>query len=254
VHQREEHLGAEHSLLRREPRRAEPVREAPVEDLGPGRRSRLHEARTPAVTAVPIERELRDEEDLASHLRQREVHSPVSILEDPETEDLVREERHRLLVVFAADAEEDDHPRPDPARQFSLHGDLGLPNPLNYRSHLQTAIVASGLPRIQWIGGPCLQKPAGSAAPGSFCRIPAPEFEDPEWFKPWHGVSLWVGMQIGMEASQNGILAQIQKQDLIANNLANITTHGFKRSTQVQTTFPVPGTLVSATPTDFTQG
>jgi flagellar basal-body rod protein FlgG len=61
-------------------------------------------------------------------------------------------------------------------------------------------------------------------------------------------------MQIGMEASQNGILAQIQKQDLIANNLANITTHGFKRSTQVQTTFPVPGTLVSATPTDFTQG
>jgi flagellar basal-body rod protein FlgG len=61
-------------------------------------------------------------------------------------------------------------------------------------------------------------------------------------------------MQIGMEASRNGILAQVSKQDLIANNLANITTHGFKRSTLTQTTFPFPGTRVAATPTDFTQG
>ncbi len=61
-------------------------------------------------------------------------------------------------------------------------------------------------------------------------------------------------MQIGMEASRNGILAQVSKQDLIANNLANITTHGFKRSTLTQATFPFPGTRVAATPTDFTQG
>ncbi len=61
-------------------------------------------------------------------------------------------------------------------------------------------------------------------------------------------------MQIALEASRNGILSLVDRQDLIANNLANMNTPGFKRITQVKSTFPIPGTQVVATPADFTQG
>jgi flagellar basal-body rod protein FlgG len=61
-------------------------------------------------------------------------------------------------------------------------------------------------------------------------------------------------MQIALEASQNGILSLVQKQDLIANNLANVNTTAFKKSNQSKADFPIPGTQTTATPTDFSQG
>jgi flagellar basal-body rod protein FlgG len=61
-------------------------------------------------------------------------------------------------------------------------------------------------------------------------------------------------MQIALEASRNGILAMVDKQDLIANNLANLNTTAFKRVSLAQADFTIPGTQVSATPPDFTQG
>src|ERR1041385_3676423 len=61
-------------------------------------------------------------------------------------------------------------------------------------------------------------------------------------------------MQIAMEASLNGVLSLAEKQDQIANNLANLTTPGFKRVEQSKATFPVPGTQVVGTPAIFSQG
>ncbi len=61
-------------------------------------------------------------------------------------------------------------------------------------------------------------------------------------------------MQIALEASQNGIFSVVEKQNLIANYLANLNTIGFKRVEQEKTTFPIPGTMTVATPTDFSQG
>lgn len=61
-------------------------------------------------------------------------------------------------------------------------------------------------------------------------------------------------MQIALEASRNGILAMVDKQDLIANNLANLNTTAFKRVSLSQADFTIPGTQVAATPADFSQG
>jgi len=61
-------------------------------------------------------------------------------------------------------------------------------------------------------------------------------------------------MQIALEASQNGIYSVVEKQNLIANNLANVNTFGFKRSEQEKATFPIPGTVTVGTPVDFSQG
>ena len=61
-------------------------------------------------------------------------------------------------------------------------------------------------------------------------------------------------MQIALEASLNGILSLAQKQDMIASNLANVNTPAYKRQGQVKSDFPIPGTVVVATPLDFSQG
>ncbi len=61
-------------------------------------------------------------------------------------------------------------------------------------------------------------------------------------------------MQISLEAAKNGILAQVQRQDLIANHLANINTTGFKKSRQALGDFLVPGTHDISTPLDMRQG
>ncbi len=61
-------------------------------------------------------------------------------------------------------------------------------------------------------------------------------------------------MQLSLEAAKNGILAQVQRQDLIANHLANINTTGFKKSRQALGDFPIPGTHDISTPLDMRQG
>ena len=61
-------------------------------------------------------------------------------------------------------------------------------------------------------------------------------------------------MQIALEASQNGIFALVDRQSIIANNLANVNTPGFKRQSQSKSDFPFPGTSVAATPMNFSQG
>ncbi len=61
-------------------------------------------------------------------------------------------------------------------------------------------------------------------------------------------------MQIALEASLNGILSLVERQDQIANNLANINTPAFKKGRQSKANFTIPGTQVTATPTDFSQG
>ena len=61
-------------------------------------------------------------------------------------------------------------------------------------------------------------------------------------------------MQIALEASVNGIFAQVKKQSLIATNLANLTTTAFKKVNLTQAAFRFPGTRVVHTPLTFTQG
>src|SRR5882672_10282250 len=61
-------------------------------------------------------------------------------------------------------------------------------------------------------------------------------------------------MQIALEASQNGILSLVQRQDVIANNLANVNTPAFKKTNQAKANFPMPGTQTTTLPTDFSQG
>ncbi len=61
-------------------------------------------------------------------------------------------------------------------------------------------------------------------------------------------------MDLALHAARNGIFATTNKQGLIANNLANIDTPGFKRVRQTQADFRFPGTQVAATQADFRQG
>jgi flagellar basal-body rod protein FlgG len=61
-------------------------------------------------------------------------------------------------------------------------------------------------------------------------------------------------MQIALEASLNGIVSLTEKQALIANNLANLDTTAFKRSSQAKADFMIPGTRVATTPIQFDQG
>ena len=61
-------------------------------------------------------------------------------------------------------------------------------------------------------------------------------------------------MDIALHAARNGIFVTRDQQALIADNLANVNTPAFKRSRQIQADFPFPGTQVTATQTDFSQG
>lgn len=61
-------------------------------------------------------------------------------------------------------------------------------------------------------------------------------------------------MDLSLHASRSAILASTQNQSVIANNMANVSTYGFKKVSQHHSDFIVPGTQVVSTRLDFSDG
>ena len=61
-------------------------------------------------------------------------------------------------------------------------------------------------------------------------------------------------MDVSLHAARTAILSANQNQSVIANNLANITTTGFKKVRQEQSNFIVPGTQTAGHVRDYSEG
>ena len=61
-------------------------------------------------------------------------------------------------------------------------------------------------------------------------------------------------MESSLLASRSAILASADNQSVIANNMANVSTFGFKKVQQHHSDFIIPGTQVVSTRMDFSDG
>ncbi len=61
-------------------------------------------------------------------------------------------------------------------------------------------------------------------------------------------------MELAFQVSQNGIAYSVHKQSIIANNLSNMTTTGYKSRRAESGTFRIPGTQTVETSQKITQG
>ena len=121
--------------------RAEQRDEALVErnrGLGP---RRVDEARPPALRRVAVQRELRDDEQRATDVGQREVHLVVCVGEDPEPDDLLSHPRDLLVRITRSEADERYEPtidRPGDARCRAVIADAngGAADALEENAHL----------------------------------------------------------------------------------------------------------------------
>jgi len=84
---------------------------------------------------VAVERELRDDQDVAAGVQNRAIHVPGVVGEDAEVEHLVRQHGNVVLAVPLAHPEEHEQPRADAAHGRAFHPHRGLGHPLHHRSH-----------------------------------------------------------------------------------------------------------------------
>ncbi len=61
-------------------------------------------------------------------------------------------------------------------------------------------------------------------------------------------------MELSLYAARSAVMAATQNQSVIANNMANVSSTGFKKITQHHSDFILPGTQVVSTRMDFTDG
>ena len=95
--------------------------ESLIERNGRLRSRRVDEARPPALRGVAVERELRDHEQLAADVGEREVHLVVGVREESEADDFVGHPRDTCFIVRMREADEKEKARGQCGPPVELH-------------------------------------------------------------------------------------------------------------------------------------
>ena len=97
---------------------------------------------------VSVESELRDDQQRAANIRQRQVHLAAVIFKDAETNYLPGQVIRLSACVVGAHPEEHEQAETDFARDLAIHRDSGTTNALHHGAHLATA-----LPKKRFLSG-----------------------------------------------------------------------------------------------------
>ena len=114
-----------------------------VEGLGNLWRRGFVERGTPALPAVAVERELRDDQQRASCIGDGEIHLALAVLEYSERQYFLREILRVYIGIVLPGPEEDEHPLPYSADGLAVYIDPGFFYTLDYRAHGFTLHVAA---------------------------------------------------------------------------------------------------------------
>ncbi len=106
------------------------------------RSRRVDEARSPSLLRVTVERELRDNQNGAAHVGQREVHLVLGVRKNAKPGDLLCHPIDLGLAVAGRESNEDDETAADAARETRRTGafansNLGAGDPLQEDAHRQ---------------------------------------------------------------------------------------------------------------------
>ena len=125
------------NLLDAQPRLAQAADEVAVEPVRLLRRRGRGVAGPPAAARVPVERELRDGEQVSARVEDGEVHLALAVGKDAQVEDLVRQGVGVGFLVALPHAEQDEEAGADLTHDLAVdaHGRLG--DALDDRAHAQ---------------------------------------------------------------------------------------------------------------------
>ncbi len=129
------HPGAEDPRSHRDAERAERIAEALDERFRLLRRRRGGEARPEALARLGEERELADDERLATSVEEGAVEATACVREDPNPGDLGSEPLRGVGPVPGGDPEQDEEARAAGADHGAVDADCGPRNPLHDGSH-----------------------------------------------------------------------------------------------------------------------
>ena len=135
VDESDPHAGAEDAGRDRHAGGAQHRHEGLVELFGLGRRRRAGEARPVAPAGVGVEGELRDGEQLAAGVAQREVHVPLVVVEDPQGGDLGGQPGRRGRRIVGTHSYEGEKTAAHDGHVAALDGHARLLDALQQHSH-----------------------------------------------------------------------------------------------------------------------
>jgi len=125
VHELDVHVLAERSATDRRAPGLQGLRERLDPVLGDLGRGGPVPRGPPALADVAVQRELRNDQDLATHVRQRAVHLAVLVLEHPEVEDLLRQPVVLAEPVVGSHADEQEEAGSDRGHELVTDRDRG---------------------------------------------------------------------------------------------------------------------------------
>ena len=137
---------------------------------GPVRRGCVVESGTIALVDVSCQRELADEQHVASVLRKREIHLAVVILEYPEPHHLVKKGCDDGFLIVLLDSEVDQHAFSDRTDGLSLDVHSCVLDALDDRQHQEKLSIASEC--ILWTNA-LLSEASKNALPVTAMSAPA---------------------------------------------------------------------------------
>lgn len=139
----EKHMGLKNSGFDRDAQSFRSLNELFVEGFAKFGRRGLNEAWAALPASVSVESELRDGEQRAAHVEQREVHFSLLVVEDPEPDDFVGHRDGGFGRVVASHGNQGYKALADFAGHTSIHQDAGFTDALDHGPHLMPGSFAA---------------------------------------------------------------------------------------------------------------